>query len=105
MLVFRQDLAHAGEAYETGNIRLHFFLDPVGHHRTPNTTGQLSRTMRTLFAGADDTTPQDVERAVLSAYNEPITAQRHEYYVRRLSVQAVERISGLYYIPANTAAT
>ena len=37
-LIFRDDLIHAGGAYETENIRLHCYLDPIGTTRKTNQT-------------------------------------------------------------------
>jgi hypothetical protein len=49
MLVFRQDLVHAGDAYDYPNVRLHAYFDNPQVPREPNTTYWLNDDAATLM--------------------------------------------------------
>lgn len=50
ILLFRQDLPHAGSGYTCNNTRLHMYVEPKGYKRTPNATGNIAKNMKKYFA-------------------------------------------------------
>jgi len=50
IVLFRQDLPHAGSGYTGNNTRLHMYVEPKGYKRTPNATGNIAKSMKKYFA-------------------------------------------------------
>lgn len=88
MIIFRRDLAHAGESYPEstdpdGNVRMHMYLDPKGYVRPDNTTGQISPSIIKYLLGAHTTTTVEEKEDAYVEYYESIKRWRAEYYLDR----------------------